>query len=159
MPEGYCTQGHRLDGCPAIQQGRKLKCSFCMQSFDSEIFNCFCNQRACIGCLKDKRTAPPPPLCPSLSCTERCFQRSRPLTQKCDAGNHNVPPRTQLWQCRSKTCKAVICFHCVQHRSSATAQPHLAESTHPLPSHNACSSSPSSESHRAPAPMQDTKKQ
>jgi hypothetical protein len=152
-PVGYCSQGHIINARVQIKEGRTAKCKFCNLSFKSDMYFCYCNQYACILCLRQQKTAPPPPSCPNLQCLGRCSQRSRPLTQKCYSCKRDISPRTHFWQCPEKKCSLMICAHCAKpHFNTALLS---ADSLHHPPPHNACSSTSAPNSEGLSAPMQN----
>ena len=132
LPQGWCDRGHLIKWRPtASKKKTPFKCSCCHQEKALNIFTCHCSDYfACDQCLIDRKTCPPPPTCPSLSCVGSCTLRHKPLITKCHQCQQNIERSSLMWMCSERSCRSIICRSCASRR----ADPQPASSS--VSSHN-----------------------
>jgi hypothetical protein len=123
LPIGLCPFGHPFATSPILRQGKVSTCSFCSLKFSTDVYTCSCYQRACMNCLSQNKTAPPPPNCPNLECHGSCLLRFKPLVQTCYLGNHPIPAKEYFWMCSVRACQSIICTGCRDRDLLATSNP------------------------------------
>jgi hypothetical protein len=108
---GFCSSGHRIFKKPEGRKNVPIKCSFCKQSFTTEIFTCSCAaSKSCLNCLRTGQTAPPPPTCPNQACVGICTIHSLTKASQCHSG-HTILKNIGSWHCN--VCKFISCRDCV----------------------------------------------
>ena len=117
----YCKRGHRLELEPKLRlESTTAQCFFCREMLRSKLLvTCTCSKAssgetffACHDCLKGGNSFPPPPECPSLSCTGQCLVKHIPISKTCAACNLTIPPNCKAWFCSAEKCKHILCIPC-----------------------------------------------
>jgi hypothetical protein len=111
--EGFCLNGHKIYRRSLIKPGKSQACSFCAAFFVEDIFTCHCYaQFACLQCLSEHRTNPPPPRCPAPLCNGECIIRFKPIATVCSSGSHAIRPNVKAWHCPMLGCTFIVCEKC-----------------------------------------------